>query len=73
MSDLQYWVLATNLFLAAKGPAEEAARKKMAEEKKRNGHDPGEFIEVPFKETGVQYVFYICHEVEQLNINFQLK
>ena len=58
VSKIQYLVLATDLFWAAKGPAEEAAKKKMV----RNGHDPREFFEVPHKETGLQYV---CHEVEQ--------
>ena len=69
-------VLTTSFFFAAKGTAKQAAREKMI----RNGSDPGEFFKVPFKETGVQYSSYNCHELTQhedmmtrtvLYINFQ--
>ena len=55
VSKIQYLVLTTSLFFATKGPAKEAAREKMI----RNGNDPREYFEVPFKETGVKSVCYI--------------
>ena len=77
VSQIQYLVLSTSLFFAAKGTAKEAAREKMI----RNGSDPKEFFKVPFKETGVQYACFICHELPEyknmttrkLVLYFQLK
>ena len=61
VSRIQYLVLTTSLFFAAKGTAKQAAREKMI----RNGSDPGEFFKVPFKETGEQYSSFNCHELTQ--------
>ena len=61
VSKIQYLVLTTSLFFATKGPAKEAAREKMI----RNGNDPREYFEVPFKETGANSCVIFSHEVDQ--------